>query len=384
MNARRFATVVAASFGTVVLAGWVVASLAGFGSAGIEATATVPIEDGPAPYLTADTELAVAPQAAAMGNAAVASAEVATAVEPVTGTATDTVAASDEPQSIVVAALPDSSQMLPPETPLMATVSTPDSVPNDAKDAVDSVEILDECLVADICIDRYLWALYQRTPKMDSIKVHERRKVTVKKKGKMKTVTRTFTRLVDNDFTWKDPKAAERAGMTMMDYVIGGMDRSFKLKLFHALHAAEQAGLWPGITSAFRDDYRQSIASGLKAATDRSYHGGSFRGGYGHGLAADVVSVKGATRAQRWISTESLWKWIDARGKEFGIGRPYLDRDPPHLAPIDGKEYAAHRREPKDQQAGSDLKKRNGVAVQDDRSAAKRKRTARSSKVRTI
>ena len=34
-----------------------------------------------------------------------------------------------------------------------------------------------------------------------------------------------------------------------------------------------------GITSAFRDDYRQSIASGLKAATDWSYHGGSFRGG---------------------------------------------------------------------------------------------------------
>jgi hypothetical protein len=384
MNARRFATVAAASCGTVVLAGWLVASLAGFGSAGIEATAAVPIEDGPAPHLTADTDLAVAPQAAAMGNAAVAIAEVATAVESVTGTATDTMAASDEPQSIVVAALPDSSQMLPPETPPMATASTPDSVPNDAKDAVDSVEILDECLVADICIDRYLWALYQRTPKMDSIKVQERRKVTVKKKGKMKTVTRTFTRLVDNDFTWKDPKAAERAGMTMMDYVIGGMDRSFKLKLFHALHAAEQAGLWPGITSAFRDDYRQSIASGLKAATDRSFHGGSFRGGYGHGLAADVVSVKGATRAQRWISTESLWKWIDARGKEFGIGRPYLDRDPPHLAPIDGKEYAAHRREPKDQQAGSDLKKRNGVAVQDDRSAAKRKRTARSSKVRTI
>ena len=55
--------------------------------------------------------------------------------------------------------------------------------------------------------------------------------------------------------------------MPMMDYVIGGMDRSFKLKLFHTLHAAEQAGLSPGITSAFRDDYRQSIASGLKAAS---------------------------------------------------------------------------------------------------------------------
>jgi hypothetical protein len=212
-----------------------------------------------------------------------------------------------------------------------------------------------------------LWALYQRAPKEDTIKVHEQRKVTVKKKRKTVTVTRTFTRLVDQDFTWKDPKAAEKAGMPMMDYVIGGMDRSFKLKLFHTLHAAEQAGLSPGITSAFRDDYRQSIASGLKAATDRSYHGGSFRGGYGRGLAADVVSVKGGTRAQRWISTESLWKWIDEHGKEFGIGRPYLDKDPPHVAPVDGKEYTA-RRGPKAQHAESQVKKPTRLAARDDHS----------------
>jgi hypothetical protein len=90
--------------------------------------------------------------------------------------------------------------------------------------------------------------------------------------------------------------------MSMMDYVIGGMDRSFKLKLFRMFHAAEAAGLSPGITSAFRDDYRQSMASGLKAASNRSYHGGSLRGGYGHGLAADVVSVEGGTRNQRFAS----------------------------------------------------------------------------------
>jgi hypothetical protein len=201
--------------------------------------------------------------------------------------------------------------------------------------------------------------------------VHERRKVTVKRKGKTRTVTKSFTRLVDEDFTWKDPKAAEKAGMPMMDYVIGGMDRSFRLKLFHTLRAAEEAGLQPGITSAFRDDYRQSIASGLKAASDRSYHGGSFRGGYGHGLAADVVSIKGETEAERCISTENLWKWIDAHGKEFGIGRPYLDRDPPHLAPIDGKEYAAHHREPKAQHAEAHIKKLNRLATRDDHGVAK-------------
>jgi hypothetical protein len=162
-----------------------------------------------------------------------------------------------------------------------------------------SIEVLNECLVGEICIDRYLWALYQRTPKEDTIKVQELRKVTVKKKGKTVTVTKSFTKLVDEDFTWKDPKAAEKAGMPMMDYAIGGIDRSFKAEALSYASRAEDAGLSPGITSGFRDDYRQSIASGLKAATDRSYHGGSFRGGYGHGLAADVVSVNGETRAQR-------------------------------------------------------------------------------------
>ena len=198
--------------------------------------------------------------------------------------------------------------------------------------------------------------------------------MTVRRKGKMVTVTRSFTRLVDQDFTWKDPDAAEKAGMPMMDYVIGGMDRSFKTKLFHTLRAAEQAGMSPGITSAFRDDYRQSIATGKKAATGRSYHGGSFRGGYGHGLAADVVSVDGATRNQRWVSTEKFWNWIDAHGKEYGIGRPYLGRDPPHVAPTDGREYAAHHRGMK-AYAEADAKKRGRLAMRD--SAAKKPGTGK-------
>ncbi len=387
MNPRRSATVALALCGTVVLAGWIVAWLAGFGSAGIENTGAVPIEDRAA-SLTANAELAGPPQATTMGNTAVANTDVAntdvantdvantdvaTAAESVTGMATGKMVASYEPESIVEAALPDPSQMLPADQPpvQVATANPSDAVPNDVKEAVSSIEILDECLVADTCIDRYLWALYQRTPKEDTIKEQERRKVTIKKKGKTVTVTKSFTKLVDENFAWKDPKAAEKAGMPMMDYVIGGMDRSFKLKLFHALRAAEAAGLSPGITSAFRDNYRQSIASGLKAATNRSYHGGSLRGGYGHGLAADVVSVKGGTRDQRWTSSENLWKWMDAHGKEFGIGRPYLDRDPPHLAPIDGKEYADHHRGTTAQHAKSDTKKRNRLAARDDHSVAK-------------
>jgi hypothetical protein len=246
-----------------------------------------------------------------------------------------------------------------PQPIRLASANPNDPVLYEANQATGAIEIFDECMVADTCVDRYLWALYERTPKEDTIKVEDRKKVKVRRKGKTITVTRTFTRAVDENFAWKDPQAADKAGMAMVDYVIGGMDRTFKLKLFHVLRAAEQAGLSPGITSAFRDDYRQSIASGLKAATDRSYHGGSFRGGYGHGLAADVVSVRGATRAERWVSTEALWKWIDDHGSEFGIGRPYLDRDPPHLAPIDGREWADHRGTKK-QDAASDGKKSDG------------------------
>lgn len=369
-NPRRFATVAPTLCGTVALAGWVV--LAGFGSTGIESTDAVSIENRRASSLAANVGFAEAPQVTTTGTLAVANADVATVAESVTAMTSDTNAASDEPKSIE-AAIADPSQMPPPETlPVqVATASTPDPVPNDGKDAVSPIENFDGCLAADPCIDRYLWTLYQRTPKEDTIKVLERRNVTVRKKRRTVTVTRSFTRLVDEDFGWKDPKAAEKAGLPMMDYVIGGMDRSFRLKLFHLLRAAEEAGLSPGITSAFRDDYRQSIASGLKAATDRSYHGGSFRGGYGHGLAADIVSVSGDTRDQRWNSSESLWKWIDAHGKEFGIGRPYLDRDPAHVAPTDGKEYADHHRGTKVQHAASEMKKRNRLAVREDRSGAK-------------
>jgi hypothetical protein len=126
MNPRRLTTVAPTFCGTVVLAGWIVGWLAGFSSAGTENTRAVPIEDRAA-SLAANATLADEPQAIAMGNAvvantvvanaAVASGEVATAAEPAAGTATDTTAASDKPESIVVAALPDPSQTLSADLP---------------------------------------------------------------------------------------------------------------------------------------------------------------------------------------------------------------------------------------------------------------------------
>src|SRR5437870_4030289 len=197
---------------------------------------------------------------------------------------------------------------------------------------VSPLEASDECVLSEECIDQYLWSVYERASKVDTIKMEERIKVTVEKDGKSRTVTKTVTKLVNEDFTWKDPHAAEKAGMPVAQYVIGGMDRDFKVRLYHLFRALDDAGLAPGMTSGFRDDYRQSIASGNKAVTGNSYHGGSRRGGYGYGLAADVVSVKGETRSERCSSSERMWKWIDAHGKEFGIGRPYLDKPTAHCA----------------------------------------------------
>lgn len=372
MNLQRISPVPPPLLRSVMLATGIVGLFAVSEPEGIQNASAMPGKDTRA--LSDDT-----------GQTNIAMAELAGAVA-------DALIALDRP-GLAVQTASTSSPDAPPAEPArvqVASVNPSDIEPVDTGKASKSIEIVDECLVVDICIDRYLWALYQRTLKEDTIKVPERRKVAVKRKGKMVTVSRVFTKLVDQDFGWKDPKAADRAGMPMMDYVVGGMDRSFKLKLFHMLHAAEAAGLSPGITSGFRDDYRQSIASGLKAESNRSYHGGSLRGGYGHGLAADVVSVEGETRNQRWASSDKLWKWVDVHGKEFGIGRPYLSKDPPHVAPVDGQEYAKHNRGTK--QAASDVKKAGmkqadvkqvkRVVTRDYPRPAKRPRTAAVAKLK--
>jgi hypothetical protein len=360
-------------FATIGLAGWGAASLADFGSSGIEDAAariggaaagatssSADVQHSGRPVVATSYLRLPEPEVAPVSFGEAATAEpvpdkpaVASAAMPASGEppadpepaetafVLASVVAAEAPA--VEASLPDSPPPPPEKRVKLASLFTSDPGEEHAKPVVRLVETPNECLVAEICIDDYLWALYERTPKIDTNKVTERIKVTVKHKGKTRTVTKTKTKYVVGDFTWKDPIAAQRAGMSLKDYVIGGMDRGFKRKLYHALRQMDDAGLMPGITSAFRDDYRQAIAAGNKAASDSSFHGGSRRGGYGYGLAADLVSVRGETRMQRLASSAELWKWIDAREKELKVGRPYLDRDPPHVGPIDGREYVAKR-----------------------------------------
>jgi hypothetical protein len=146
-------------------------------------------------------------------------------------------------------------------------------------------------------VDQYLWEVYQRSP--------------IKK-------DRT------GDFTWKDPTAAKRAKMTLPDYVIGGMDPDFREQLYHAGRAMDAAGIQWTMLSAFRDDYRQRLASGFKARTGNSLHGGSrATSGYGGGRAVDITIVQG--------DPDDVWDWVDDHGAKYGLYRPMPDSDPAHV-----------------------------------------------------
>jgi hypothetical protein len=160
-------------------------------------------------------------------------------------------------------------------------------------------------------VDDYLWEVYQRQPvKQDR----------------------------GGDFTWKDPAAAKRVGKTLQSYVIVGMDADFREQLYHAGKAMDAAGIQWHIVSGFRDDWRQSIASGIKARTGYSRHGGSRAvGGYGNGRAVDIGHVDKERN-------DDVWRWVDKNGSKFGLHRPYRF-DPPHVEPrVDYRRIASRLR----------------------------------------
>ena len=151
-------------------------------------------------------------------------------------------------------------------------------------------------------VNQYLWSVYQRSStKLDS----------------------------HGDFTWKDAAAAARLGLSIQEYVIGGMDPDFRELLFHIGQGMDAAGIDWTILSAYRDDYRQSLATGLKAQISNSFHGGSVAtGGYGHGCAVDLAASDGIA------SSDLVWKWLDLHGEQYGLHGPLRRMDPAHVQPI--------------------------------------------------
>jgi hypothetical protein len=196
-------------------------------------------------------------------------------------------AAHEEPET--TASLPASSAVAPVAAKPTVVASADPSISIPVKHALSPQEEVDE----------YLWQVYERSP--------------VKKDGA-------------GDFTWKDPAAAKRVKLAVKDYVIGGMNKDFREQLYHAGKAMDEAGLNWTILSGFRDDYRQTIAAGIKAATGNSLHGGSrATGGYGDGRAADIVNADGGH--------EAVWRWVDRNGGRYGLTRPMPGYDPAHIQP---------------------------------------------------
>jgi hypothetical protein len=149
----------------------------------------------------------------------------------------------------------------------------------------------------------YLWSVYQRSP--------------AKADG-------------HGDFTWKDITAAARIGLSIEEYVIGGIDPDFREVLYTVGHAMDAAGVEWTILSGFRDDFRQKMASGLKAKVNNSFHGGSAAtGGYAHGCAVDLAS------ADR-LDDYKVWRWVDKNARDFALHRPLKAADPAHMIPLPG------------------------------------------------
>ena len=187
------------------------------------------------------------------------------------------------------------------ENPAPAPSGLPDAAVSTADPNVSETPVASEARLDEV--KAYLWSVYRRSgAKVDS----------------------------HGEFTWKDIAAAITSGLTVEDYVISGIDPDFRELLFAAGHAMDAAGVEWTILSAFRDDYRQNLASGLKARVNNSFHGGSeATGGYGHGCAADLASVDRH-------SDDKVWSWLDRKGREFALYRPLRAVDPAHVLPMAG------------------------------------------------
>lgn len=152
-----------------------------------------------------------------------------------------------------------------------------------------------------VSLDEYLCEVYKRTPvKADAA----------------------------GDFTWKDAAAAKRMKMELCEYTIGGMSPELKKRLEAFGKKADSMKIEWSLLSGFRDDYRQRIASGLKASEKNSMHGGSHATrGYGDGRAVDITVASGPLKP--------LLDLVDTFGKSVGLGRPYVGFDPQHVQLMD-------------------------------------------------
>src|SRR5262249_6566614 len=144
MSLRR-AAVVAALCGTTAVVGWLALARFDFG---VFHAAAAPVEDSLGASATAEVPSLDA------------------------GKGEDAFARDDAP--IIEPILPVSIPSPEVASPQVATVPALDPAPSPAQEPTPSLKMADDCHLSEACIDRYLWLLYERTPKLDTIKVSER------------------------------------------------------------------------------------------------------------------------------------------------------------------------------------------------------------------
>ncbi|MEY4746954.1 MAG: hypothetical protein RLZZ416_3 [Candidatus Parcubacteria bacterium] len=178
-------------------------------------------------------------------------------------------------------------------------------------------------------IEDYLWSAYRRAPlKIDS----------------------------GGDFTWKDITGALNAGMTLHDYVIGGMNFDIKTGLYAMGKAMDAEEIAWSFLAAYRGLERPAATGQVVASNPRnSQH---YAGGYGQGNAADVAAGESfpikleeqdngktidVNQAKRDAANKVVWDWIAKNGSKYGMRTNFIGNDPAHVQPGDEKILAKER-----------------------------------------
>ena len=108
------------------------------------------------------------------------------------------------------AADPPQTRLPEPPPMKMAALTPLDELHHDAKEEPNESKSADECLTSELCIDQYLWSLYQRARKVDTIKVVEQKKASVVKKGKLRTIIQKNCKACARGFHMEGPGSGRK------------------------------------------------------------------------------------------------------------------------------------------------------------------------------
>jgi hypothetical protein len=176
----------AAGFRTIILAGFAIGGVGGVVLPDLKFNDALPIQDHRLQALGVNAEPFGALDPTATAEPGPSATNAGQARTEGWGESTT---AADPPQTRMPQSLPVQ----------IAALTSLDELHHDAKEEPNDTKTADECLTSELCIDQYLWSLYQRARKVDTIKVVEQKKGSIVKKGKLQTIIQKIVKLVRED-----------------------------------------------------------------------------------------------------------------------------------------------------------------------------------------